>query len=284
MRYNPLDSVLHYNEVIEMHKLFFIILIGLIVSMSACSDEDGESISSPSTPSVEELEAQVIGNCYIVRDALDEYRAHNDGACPIDIYTDTNDLGLTLIDLLPDGHLLENPFTGERTEPVDTIAAEPGQTGYYMRSPFMPFLYYINGIGESSTILELSNLEELEWKVIQNSLAVREAAEMWATLSGGIYPSNVGVSTTPGGYTLTSLLPDGHLLVNPFTGYATEPIDGCAATSGQTGYMPIVQNYLVAGYTITGSGALAGNQIFVWQYCPQFTCIKMYGEVIYCTY
>jgi len=269
--------------VIEMHKLFFIIMIGLIVSMSACSEEEVEILSAPSVPTIEELEAKVIENCYIVRDALEEYRAHNDRACPVDIYTDTNDLGLTLIDLLPDGQLLENPFTGERTEPIDTIATEPGQTGYYMRSPWMPFLYYINGIGESLTIAELSNLEELEWKVIQNCLAVREAAEMWATLSGGIYPSNVGVSTTPGGYTLTSLLPDGHLLENPFTGCATEPVDACAANPGETGYNPIVQNLLDAGYTITGTGALANITILTFSYSPLYTCITIYGEVIYCT-
>ena len=144
-------------------------------------------------------------------------------------------------------------------------------------------LFYINGIGESSTIAELSNLEELETKVIQNCLAVREAAEMWATLSGGIYPSNVGVSTTPGGYTLTSLLPDGHMLENPFTGCATEPVDACAANPGETGYNPIVQNLLDAGYTITGTGALAGITILTFSYSPLYTCITIYGEVIYCT-
>jgi hypothetical protein len=35
----------------------------------------------------------------------------------------------------------------------------------------------------------------------------------------------------------------------------TEPINGAAASPGQTGYVPIVQGGINTGYTITGFGA-----------------------------
>ncbi len=98
-------------------------MIGLILTVSACSESYVESPSAPPGPTTDELEARVIENCNIFRDALEEFRENNrNGRCPFDIYNDTNDLGLTVIDYMPDGQLLENPFTGERTEPVDSIA------------------------------------------------------------------------------------------------------------------------------------------------------------------
>lgn len=268
---------------IIMRNVLIIIVISMILSLPACSGDDHEIVSVPISPSKDELEARVIANTHIVRDALEEFMAHNDELCPFDIYNDTNELGLTVIDLLPDGQLLENPFTGERTEPVDTLATEPGQTGFSVRSYLCPSLYYINGVGELYTIVELSNLEDLNWKVIQNCLTVRDAAERFADLNGGIYPSNVGVDTTPEGYTVIQLLPDGHMLENPLTRACTEPIDGHAATAGQVGYMPIVQSHINTGCEVTGVGAVSGYTILRWSYYPEYSCLTILGETIYCT-
>jgi hypothetical protein len=283
MRYDPMTRMSYEYEVIEMHKLLSIIAIGLIFAISACGGDDAELLTCPAEPAIEELEARVIGNTYIVRAALEEFMAHNDDLCPYDIYNDTNVLGLTVIDLLPGGQLLENPFTGERTEPVDTLATEPGQTGYSVRSFLCPSLYYINGIGERYTVVELSNVEELKWKGIRNCLTVREAVERFAESNGGIYPDNVGVDTTPEGYTVVEFLPDGCLLENPFTRCATEPTDCFAMLPGETGYVPIVQNLVNAGYTITGCGHIAGFTIFEWEYSPTSICIMIDGETVYCT-
>jgi hypothetical protein len=38
--------------------------------------------------------------------------------------------GSTMIDLLPGHQRLVNPFTGDRTEPVDGAANGPGESGY----------------------------------------------------------------------------------------------------------------------------------------------------------
>ena len=260
-------------------------MFSLFFTMLSCGGDDVESPSAPPEPTIEELEARVIENCNVLRDALEEFTADNyRGACPYDIYNDTNDLGLTVIDYLPGGELMENPFTGERTEPVDTLATEPGQTGYFQRYSWGSPLYYINGFGETHMIVELSNLEELEWRVITNCLILLDAAERFASLNGGIYACCVDSDTTPEGFTLTDLVPGGERLVNPFTGAREEPTDGAACTPGETGYVPIViiGGYNM-GYVITGVGKTIAVTIFTGAYAPNYTVIEIYNEIVYCT-
>jgi len=100
-----------------------------------------------------------------------------------------------------------------------------------------------------------------EASVKSNCHTVQLAAEDFAVQNDGVYAANVGVDTTPSGLTITAMLPGAALLENPFTKAATEPIDGAAATAGQTGYAPIVQNLVNVGYTITGCGKEAGTTI-----------------------
>jgi len=100
-----------------------------------------------------------------------------------------------------------------------------------------------------------------EASVKSNCHTVQLAAEDFAVQNDGVYAANIGVDTTPSGLTITAMLPGGALLENPFTKAATEPVDGAAATAGQTGYAPIVQNLVNVGYTITGCGKVAGTTI-----------------------
>jgi hypothetical protein len=270
--------------VIEMRKILFIIIICFVFAMLSCSGDEVECPVAPNEPSIYELEARVIENCYILEEALEEFRSDNTHrACPYNIYSDTNDVGLTVIDYLPDGQLMENPFTGERTEPVDSIATEPGQTGYYMKSLGYPFLYYINGFGESHTIVELSNLKELEQQAIENCFIVREAVMRFALLNGGVYPCDVAFDTTPEGYTVYDLLPDGRQLVNPFTGLPEEPTDGLACTPGGTGYMPYISGGVNVGGVFTGCGSIAGITIFTSVIEPGCSYISIFHEWIYCS-
>jgi hypothetical protein len=231
-----------------------------------------------------ELEAAVVENCNILRDAILEFRDDNEGYCPTDIDSDISDLGLTLVDYLPDGQLLENPFTGDRTEPVFGSAAEPGQTGYHPGFSWGGTIYYIEGYGESSIIVELSNREEISRAVIANCTLVQQAAETFASLNGGIYPCDVGCDTTPGGLTLIDLLPDGVLLDNPTHLCATEPISGASANPGEAGYIPISDGGLYVGYTITGTGPEAGVTIFSYFTDGVDTCVRINGEETFCTY
>ena len=265
-----------------MRNVLIIVLISAIVGMSACSDDPSESIIEPTT---EELETKVIENCRTLEAALEEFASYNDEHCPVDIYSDTNDLGLTVIDYLPGGELMENPFTGERTEPVDTVAAEPGQTGYYLKSPLYLYraLYSISGFGESDIIMELSNAEELEQKVIENCFIVREAVMRFAMLNGGVYPYNLGTDVTPEGDTVTNLLPGGVLLENPFSYAATEPCDGNAYDPGEVSYVPVYAGVSLVGFTIKGVGAVPLVTIFTASTEPSCTYISIYGERAYCS-
>ncbi len=266
-----------------MRNLLFIIMISFVFTMLSCSGNDVESPSAPPEPSIEELEAKVIENCNTFRDALLEYKDDNEGYCPVDIHNEINDLGLTVIDYLPDGQLMENPFTGELTEPVYGSAIDPGQIGYHPGFSWGGTIYYIEGYGESSIVAELSNEDEIVAEVIGNCMLVHLAAETFASLNSGIYPNNVGVDTTPDGRTLIDLLPDGILLENPTHLCATEPVDCASANPGETGYMPIIDGGINVGYVITGTGPAAGTTVFTWWTDSTDTCVTINGEDTYCT-
>ncbi len=93
-----------------------------------------------------------------------------------------------------------------------------------------------------------------EASVKSNCHTVQLAAEDFAVQNDGVYAGNIGVDAAPNGDTITAMLPGGVLLDNPFTKIPSEPIDGPAATSGQTGYLPVVVNAVNIGYSITGCG------------------------------
>ena len=98
-----------------------------------------------------------------------------------------------------------------------------------------------------------------EASVKSNCHTVQLAAEDFAVQNDGVYADNVGVDTTPGGDTITDMLPQGALLENPFTKAATEPVDGVpAANPGETAYAPIVDaSGTNVGYDISGHGKTA---------------------------
>ena len=97
-----------------------------------------------------------------------------------------------------------------------------------------------------------------EASVKSNCHTVQLAAEDFAVQNDGVYAGNVGVDPAPNGDAIVDMLPGGVLLDNPFTKTITEPIDGAATTSGQTGYLPVVVAAVNIGYTITGCGKDAG--------------------------
>ena len=91
--------------------------------------------------------------------------------------------------------------------------------------------------------------------VKSNSHSVQVAAEDFATQNDGVYAADLSSTTGVSGETILDLLPHNSPLRNPFTGVATEPIDGAASTAGQTGYEPVVDGAgMNVGYVITGYG------------------------------
>jgi type IV pilus assembly protein PilA len=100
-----------------------------------------------------------------------------------------------------------------------------------------------------------------EAAVKSNCHTVQLAAEDFAVQNDGVYADDVGTDATPSGQTITDMLPGGTLMDNPFTKDATEPVDGAAATAGQSGYEPYAEGGVNIGYAITGCGKADGTVI-----------------------
>ncbi|MDD3642493.1 MAG: prepilin-type N-terminal cleavage/methylation domain-containing protein [Candidatus Krumholzibacteria bacterium] len=100
-----------------------------------------------------------------------------------------------------------------------------------------------------------------EASVKSNCHTVQLAAEDFAVQADGVYAATTAEANPNTGVTIIGMLPGGVNLENPFTKLATEPIDGVAATAGQTGYVPIALNGVNIGYSITGCGKEAGSTI-----------------------
>jgi prepilin-type N-terminal cleavage/methylation domain-containing protein len=92
--------------------------------------------------------------------------------------------------------------------------------------------------------------------VKSNCHTTQLVCEDFAIRNDGIYPMTTGDAAADGS-TMITLLPAGQRLMNPFTAANTEPVDGAAATIGQTGYLPNLQAGIPAGYTIEGFGKSA---------------------------
>jgi len=83
---------------------------------------------------------------------------------------------------------------------------------------------------------------------------VQLAAETWALDNDGIYAADLSDASLTG-ETIVDMLPHGVLMENPFTRAMTEPVDGAAGASGETGYEPVADfSGVIIGYVITGHG------------------------------
>ena len=102
-------------------------------------------------------EATVKSSCHTVQLACEDFSVMSGGLYPNDVDTDTTPGGDTLIDMLPNGQLMSNPFTRNATEPVNGTASTSGQVGY------LPLLvngirigYTITGFGSEALVLTLA--------------------------------------------------------------------------------------------------------------------------------
>ena len=103
-------------------------------------------------------ECAVKSNCHTVQLAAEDFAVQNEGVYANNVGADTTPGGQTIIDMLPGGALLQNPFTQAITEPVDAPAASAGQTGY------QPIVqgganvgYTITGFGEALLVITITN-------------------------------------------------------------------------------------------------------------------------------
>lgn len=100
-----------------------------------------------------------------------------------------------------------------------------------------------------------------EAAVKSNCHTIQLAAEDFALQNDGVYAADVENSQTMTGKTLTDILPNGHLLQNPFTKALSEPVNGLAASPGEIGYACVQQNGTNVGYNITAVGVKPNTTI-----------------------
>jgi archaellum component FlaG (FlaF/FlaG flagellin family) len=234
-----------------------------------------DSIIVELTDTISTYERAVIENCILLRDAAENYAFDNFDEYSRSLTYGQNDSGKVLLDYLPDGDYLQNTYTGEFTEPsclYQELLDAPGEISYraiYMGGFYVG--YEIFGYGDDAIKCRITNTLDLQdAQVLVNCYIVRWAAERFAAENGGIYPGNVGIDETLLGNTLTDLLVNSRLLMNPYTMVCSEPVDGMAVTPGATGYTTVVQNSTNVGYTITGVGKYAGITIITLCYYPGY--------------
>jgi len=226
-----------------MLKRSLVMLVSLTcLVVGGCSDDNpvAEKLAEETSP----LDDLVIANCYAVQAAAEAYADEHYGQYP---------------DRPPAIRSMENPYTNLLTEPRSEVALYPGQTGYlaYCGDSGARPGYLITGYGVKGELIALSNLPRGVFyfmeQTIANCLTVQHAVEAFAAENDGNYPDDVDVGRSLAGKTVNDYLPGGSRLRNPYTGARTEPVDGAAATAGQTGYAAIRMDRNV-GYTITGWG------------------------------
>jgi prepilin-type N-terminal cleavage/methylation domain-containing protein len=127
-----------------------IVVLGILATLAISSYMNMQSRSK---------EARVKGNCHTVQLAAEDFAVQNDGVYAANT-GDALPNGDTLIDLLPSGALLENPFTRADSEPIDGAAATVGQTGYIVvddNGDGVNDGYAITGYGEHEVVLTLTS-------------------------------------------------------------------------------------------------------------------------------
>lgn len=231
-----------------------IILISFIMLVFIIGCENKTIVESPDLTMIE-LEAIVKGNSITLLEAVEQFALDNYGEYPASANSDTALSGKTLIDYLPGGERLVNPFTGQYDQPIALVPSSPGEIGYYKYHPNCN-VYYIQGYGANSIIIEHDNIIEIEALIMEDCLSLQQAVEKWHDdFSQSYYPCSNHESNNLG-YCVTDYLPDGQYMQNHFTLAPVEPTawGHPPGAMGTIGYECILENSTPIGYTISAIG------------------------------
>jgi len=246
-----------------MYRVITCLLLTSALCLAACGSDDIELPIAPAdTIPVLDKNGSLLANCEIVRLALEQFATDNGGHYP-ETTSSPGSNGQNLIDYLPHGRLLVNPYAGTRSEPTDAGKA-PGQTGYVSvhDDAGHPTGYVVEGIGaqigDLVFVFRKKPLDHPELtkddSVLTNCEIVRLALEQFAADNGGNYPETKWTTGSNGEY-LIDYLPGGQNLVNPYHGGRSEPTD-YGRGPGETGYISAHNGGVPAtGYIIEGTGA-----------------------------
>jgi hypothetical protein len=131
-----------------MYRILLIVALVLALCYTGCREDSDTPISPPQdTVTLYTKDDTVIANAHIVRDAAEAFAAANNGVYPYDASSAKTPDGRTLRDLLPEGKLLVNPYSGVMDSPVDGIASHPGQVGHMLFTTSAPYGYTISALG-----------------------------------------------------------------------------------------------------------------------------------------
>ncbi len=132
-----------------MKKSLILILLPLLLTAGCGKDNTPVFVE----PSKDDL---VIANCYTVQQAVEAFAAGNGGEYPVNIAVQPNLDGNTVLDLLPNGVYLTNPYTNVATEPTVGYGGWLGETAYSVTLVgLVPLNYIITGWGETDVIFQL---------------------------------------------------------------------------------------------------------------------------------
>jgi hypothetical protein len=109
-----------------------------------------DSFAFPAMSVADFREQQVIRNAWIVKAAVEAWSAESGDRIPACLAS-LSPLGNTLIDFLPDGHLMINPFMLLCDTPASGPVHVPGSVGYWILDvdhDGEPDVYYIQGQGK----------------------------------------------------------------------------------------------------------------------------------------
>jgi prepilin-type N-terminal cleavage/methylation domain-containing protein len=104
-------------------------------------------------------EASVKSNCHTVQLAAEDFAVQSDGVYASDTNADLTPNNETIVDMLPSGLQLENPFTKLVDVPLPVgAAAGPGQTGYVpIAQAGSNVGYTITGFGKANNVITLTS-------------------------------------------------------------------------------------------------------------------------------
>lgn len=232
---------------------------------------DDKSVVECQAPTDQELETVVKGNSLTLLDAVELFAIDNYGEYPANADSDTTISGKVLIDYLPGGERLLNPYTGIKDQPMNSVPLSPGEIGYYKYhrigdrdEDYYLNVYFIKGYGTNSIIIEHDNIEETEALVVEDCMELQRIVEAWREDNTPEYYPYSYDDTNDRGWTVFDYLPDGQLMKNRFTMFSSEPSvwGGSAFAAGMIGYDSRNLDGVSVGYTITGVGFEAGDVIF----------------------
>lgn len=214
-----------------------IVLIGFLGF--GCSHEENPPLgpAKVATPPPDP-ESVTIENAQLVCGAVNAWIAGNDSLRFPEDLTERNENGKTIVDLLPDGQLLLNQYSGERSVPQNcSWPPEPGFIYYCMlgSEPSYYWGYGVYAYGSDGLLWKKEvhpiDFDEAERRTLVNLVIVWIAVEDWARENNGTYPGMFS-ELNLAGHTTFDLLPEGQRLENPFLRENSEPSVYYAASPG----------------------------------------------------